>query len=435
MIKESFANYRFTDITKKNKINDRVPGNIKLNSFNVALMIMTPYLNVLIPTFLPISSPGNMFGVVITLLYIISMFKSRKMEINSNILIIIFYLMMFFIVSLFFQNFNNITIGIFINFAYYGVLSMLIVSQELSTKYVLKYIILLSLLSLINLNEFITNSRLSDTSNVVIMGYSYSFLPSVVASAIFSIYYRKGRDYLTLFGVCFNVYLLWMLFTGGTRGAVLALIFGTLLLLSSQFREGTHKTYNWILWIAVICGMLTLNFFNEIIEALYSLTSNVGLSINLINKTFIKSQASDVLNGRDMLYPLAIQGFQESPIWGQGIGNFNILYGGYPHNFILQLLFEGGLLLASPIVFVITIGFLWFLRRKSNNLDISMLIILFSTVAIPRLFVSANLWNTQSFWLLYGIVAAKLLTYRTGKKVGYAKTGTAKAFSHFNPNG
>jgi len=387
---------------------------MKLNSFIISLMIMTPYLNVFIPTILPITSPGNMFGVLVTFLFSYSIYKNGVLRINFLLFTFLFYIGTFFIISLVSQEFNSISLTIFTDFLYFGVLPMLIINQGLLYKQVLKYTILLSIIPIINFPEFLQNSRVSETSNVVLMGYSYAFLPSVIASVIYFIYFRKDRSVLLIMGYLLNIYLLWTLLTGGTRGGFVSIGFMTILLLISQFKNGKHKTYKWSLWIIFAATALVVSYFNTIVKFLYNFTADRGISINIINKTFIKSQSGSILNGRENLYPAAFEGFASSPAWGLGIGNFNINYGIYPHNLILQLLYEGGLLLTIPIIWVILVGMIWVLSKKNNNLELSMLIIFLSSVSIPRLMFSANFWNTQSFWMLFGIIITQLMDKNYG---------------------
>src|SRR5699024_8937004 len=81
--------------------------------------------------------------------------------------------------------------------------------------------------------------------------------------------------------------------------------------------------------------------------------------------------------------------------------------GSYPHNILLHLLIEGGVLLVIPFILIIISTLKTFLKPWFNNQyfdELRLLIIFLFVISLPRLMLSTYLWKIQSFWLLIFIV-------------------------------
>ena len=126
----------------------------------------------------------------------------------------------------------------------------------------------------------------------------------------------------------------------------------------------------------------------------------LDIRIYAIQKMYSGIIADNITNNRIELYKFAWKGFLSSPIWGHGIGAFAVKHGGWPHNFILQLLYEGGILLFTLVM--IPFCRIVLAVMKSNSLtttDYAMFVCLFAT-SVPKLLFSSELWKVQVFWLL-----------------------------------
>ncbi|MFB9861017.1 O-antigen ligase family protein [Salinicoccus siamensis] len=389
---------------------DSVPNNIKLNSFLLALVLTIPYLNLIFSSFASIQSPGLLFGVLTILIYAISLIRSRKYEVPIMLVLCSMVIFIFFLVSYISASYDGVVKATVLSFLYYGFFSILVSLKSLSIKHTLIYIIILSIIGIIDLNTLINSAR--TTSGTISMSYSYAFLPSICATIIFLIYYLKESNLIILIGCAFNIYLLWLVVTDGSRGALLAIAFLIVLLITNRYKKGHHKVNKWIIYILLIGILYLIVDFNNFIRSLYHFTHNYGFSLNIIDKTYSKSLEGDALNNREYIYGLAVEGIKQSPIIGHGIGSFEIKYGGYPHNLLLQLLYEGGIILTTVVLGPILYGFIWLYKKKTNNFNISMLIILLSSIGIPRLLFSANVWSRESFWLLFGLVIAHVIAKR-----------------------
>ena len=101
------------------------------------------------------------------------------------------------------------------------------------------------------------------------------------------------------------------------------------------------------------------------------------------------------------MYEAAIAGIKNAPLLGNGIEAFPAYTAySYPHNFILQLVYEGGILFC--VIPVITIAWVSYklLFSQIKDKDCQVFLILLFVQVIPRFLVSATIWKDKCFWLL-----------------------------------
>ena len=77
---------------------------------------------------------------------------------------------------------------------------------------------------------------------------------------------------------------------------------------------------------------------------------------------------NDISNGREPVYEAAIAGIKNAPLLGNGIEAFPAYTAySYPHNFILQLVYEGGILFC--VIPVITIAWVSYTVQQEKSYD------------------------------------------------------------------
>ena len=75
-------------------------------------------------------------------------------------------------------------------------------------------------------------------------------------------------------------------------------------------------------------------------------------------------------------------------------------YGTWPHNFVLQLLYEGGILMFLLVVIPLAKIVLFVLKSNAiPPIDYAMFVCLFA-ISVPKVLVTSELWTVQCFWLL-----------------------------------
>lgn len=186
------------------------------------------------------------------------------------------------------------------------------------------------------------------------------------------------------------------------RGGWVSLIVLVYLLTAKTKIKKDTKLRNRVLWNVLFLSMIVFSvfFYDGIIKVLYKITTDLDVHIYSIEKMYRGILANDVSNSRAELYQLAWKGFLASPIWGQGIGAFAVNYHTWPHNFVFQLLYEGGILLF--LLVMIPFGKIFLAVIKSNSIsstDYAMFVCLFAT-SVPKILVTSELWKVQGFWLL-----------------------------------
>ena len=95
---------------------------------------------------------------------------------------------------------------------------------------------------------------------------------------------------------------------------------------------------------------------------------------------------------RGTLYKLAWKEFLKEPLTGMGLGGYQIKYGGTPHNAILELLCEGGLLLGGPILLLILLALIRLFRLAWHDRSTRYLLLIFLTYAI-RANIGGGAWT------------------------------------------
>ena len=137
--------------------------------------------------------------------------------------------------------------------------------------------------------------------------------------------------------------------------------------------------------------------------------SDNDMQIYAVDKYLAMFSHGDVSNGRGELYADAFAGFLQSPVWGHGVGLFEQSHDGlYVHNIFLEVLYEGGVLLACIIFYPFYVYFRYLFLSPENDKTYIFFAFLFS-VGVSKLFFSGILWNVPPFWLFAGYMFQPLL--------------------------
>ena len=133
---------------------------------------------------------------------------------------------------------------------------------------------------------------------------------------------------------------------------------------------------------------------------------NVELNVPELRDTVVKIRKSSI-SARKILFYTSIKEISMNPIGGMGLFGFQMKYGTYPHNLLLEILTDFGLVLGLPTLLIITIFFIYIaLVRKLSSFEtlIRNLII----VTMPFLMVSGTFYYNQIFFLFIFYVLYKV---------------------------
>lgn len=226
----------------------------------------------------------------------------------------------------------------------------------------------------------------------------------------------KKFDYLQWYYAILAIFFSYLLFQTATRGTILGLIGGALLALGlyTLFAKNNHKKYRLVtgITIGVIILIGVLFWINR--DAKFIQNSEVLSRLAAISLEENKTQA------RGYVWPMAIKGWQERPIFGWGQENFNYIFNAnynpemWPHEqwfdrahsvFLDWLTASGAVgLLAYISLYIISIIAIW--KSTLSIAEKSVLTGLIVGYAIHNVFVFDNLASYAFFFAILGFTGS-----------------------------
>lgn len=396
--------------------NKRIKKSVCRNSLMSAIMIAYNILCVILQQILQGNILyGNVLVSIIIVLVIIFSINNGKITLSVKLMGLCAYTMLAMIISWLFINSKTEYITAFM---FYGLVGCYIGMQEVNTELVLRYLIYISFLPLCFINNLMeAHYREGLNSASLDMGISYAMMPLIFAALLHIIFYRKTSNIVIKIGYIVNTIFMIMLIARGTRGFILGLLILVILVIMNKYSkkqnniEQPHKKVRVaFLWFCVCFGLILIMYFDNIILLVSQYFSSLGIHINIFDKTerLIKRNAEGT-NGRIEIWKLAVEGIIKSPIWGHGWGIFERTTGQvYPHNIILELMYEGGILLTIPIILPLISGVYKCLAGGIRDINDYVYVILLISLCLPRLMVSASLWNIQIFWMMLAFMMSRI---------------------------
>ena len=243
----------------------------------------------------------------------------------------------------------------------------------------------------------------------VTMGTSYAILPVILAGMTH--YYLYKTDSTILDKILYIITIVYSCYFVATsyRGALLSMV--RLFVLINLFKGKDRLTARRAILIFGLVSVLILYiiFKNQIIRAFVEFLSSISIRIASLDKAFILLSEDNELHGRLDIYNAAFQGIKNSPIIGHGYATFKY-YSNYvfPHNFILEILFDLGVPIGVLIIIYIVKCFLEKARSyKKFDLEMFYFLLFALCCCIPRVLVSSECWIVISLWYMVGFVIRK----------------------------
>ena len=248
-------------------------------------------------------------------------------------------------------------------------------------------------------------------TGVVSMGTCYALLIPVLGDLVYlRFYYKKESIWIKiimLFFAAINLFYLVQMAMFGSRGPILCAVLLIMSFFVIQIGDNKRILIRKRRVLIIIIGLIFLiSSFATILQSLQTFFSTFDISLNVVDKFFRLDDAGDVTNGRESLSTMAWKGIMESPLWGNGISQFNNNTGeGYPHNFILQMLYDGGIILTLAIMAPISRSLIRKLKTVSENEFVCLMLLFFASV--PGALFSGDFWNAGTLWMFFGFVLSK----------------------------
>ena len=398
----------------------------KIDSLIVALSLMSISISATISVGLGIENNANVIVLaLIFVCYFIKIMQTKRLwlDIDYGSMGLLLMILALFGLSKFFNgNQCNYT---FIQLLFYAILPKLSMDLNFKTNYVLKYSLHLSIITVLAVNGFFEYQY--EDMNQAYMGNIYPIVTMIIIALFHFRFYRHEASKFTWICYLYNVYMTVRVIMVANRGALLCIVCAIIVLFLYKFDEEEKIKKNSVkqlIFILVAVIAILFIYYNQL-AIIQNCISFFGKVFGNVPSFFIKMERyillDDVSNGRSTINEVFYEAFKESPVWGHGMRTFssytNNLYP-YPHNFIYQYLFEGGLLFATiPIFYAVKIVFDVLLGRIESKEEYVMAAMLVCQ-CYPKLLVSTEVWQGTAIWMLitYSYICTKKIKKQKGLK-------------------
>lgn len=369
----------------------------KINCLCVALMICSRAMTHLL------YFPRSSVYVMLLALAVVLMNSARNFF-NKNKIIFSLYVVFFFLATFVLCGENSTTIEYFLYFIVFG-LSLFLMPYCFDFRWTLRFVLLIGIIllwSYLHIDYVAINTNIGgeyENVSAILMDISYKTLVFVITGLIAAVLEEKW--YMKVLALAVALPYMIISFMYGARGALLSVTVFVLLLW--LIRAKSQKVFRKRIALSIVACILVWGMFPVLISLFFSILEAYGFEARSVERLYdaVISNSSMSL-GRELLAKKAFAGIIDSPIWGNGIGSFDNFSGVYPHNMILQLLYEGGILLAFPLLFLLGKGFMTMLDMKYDSYFRFFLLMLFCS-GIIELFLSSHLWMSLFYWLFLGL--------------------------------
>lgn len=351
-----------------------------------------------------------LYIVIVGLIIVSTVFSRRSLAYSFRGYSIFFplFLLLFYAVTSIFVAPPVVSIPFFLIFT---IIAFLIPHITLVNSYLmLKSMMILPSFAILRFHDVFAS--VVDWTNRLPMDVSYGYLIPIIANIVFLwFYFKEENKFAKLVTIIFSTinflfFLNILLF--GSRGPLLCVFLLLCILWCIYIKADNLLIINKkrIMFLTVISAMLFV-FFNPILRFLNDYFVDYGLEIDALSKmVYLQETGADISNGRSSLNAITWKGIMEHPILGNGLDQYDNNNPGedYPHNFLLQILYDGGLfllLLFMPIFKRIP----KLLKNCKKNELVVFLVFFFG--AVPGALFSQDLWCIPVLWMFFGLMCTK----------------------------
>ena len=377
-----------------------------LTNLCIVLLVSSQYLAMVLGCY----SPGKTGFFTIVLAVLIVLFIARLMVnpirwVSKKFFIFAFLILASYGLTLMFcSEKTNLTvidfIGMcFIPFLFGGIL-------DFDGKTVIRWTMYTIIFAIPVFQQVFVKANAGTAYDAVSMGSSYALVPVIGASIVHFMLFRKESTFFDKIVYIANIFFLFSFVQMSYRGPLVCL--AVLVLFCAIYnisKEGKTNKNIILISALLILVVLLLIYLDEILIFVYDFLAKRNIRIAFLDKTrfLVSAGEGDLVHGRTTIWKTALEGFFESPIFGHGLATF--LYNTgivFPHNFILQFLYDGGLLLTIPLMSVIIAGIRKSIRDRKIHSSRFSFVVFAGGIAFTRGLVSAETWRIILLWLLFG---------------------------------
>lgn len=253
----------------------------------------------------------------------------------------------------------------------------------------------------------------TEWQNYMNMDASYSFLVPVIATITYLFFFYKNESnkekaVTVILSLC-NMVFCARIIVHGSRGVVFSIFCLLLFIFIIKMDEGKSGIVlrKRRLRIAAISLVLIIVSYITVFSYIYKNLQNVfGVEFYAFEKIARMGAEGDFDNGRSDIAKKALGKFVEEPIFGYGVDRAAEVTGGnYPHNFVIQILFDGGLVFFFILLVPVIYHGLLFLKSCTKD-ELTVFCALFFS-SVPGALFSQNLWMMPVLWMTFGLCFSK----------------------------
>lgn len=380
-------------------------------SLAMAILIASQYLSTVLGIYISGSESGyfTLIILVVIILSILSLIFSPTRYIYGRYALLFAIINIAYILTVFLaSNKSNLLFTDYVGmcllpFFCGGIL-------KVSYKMVLQLCMFMQIIGLPILGSLFAKSNMGTSYDAIKMSVSYAILPIIGAGVLHFFFFRKESNViekiLYIITIVFEINFITMSY----RGALAA--FGLIILAGIMFSGEENwnrkkKSVGGIILVLLLLIIIIIDS-NGFLVKIYNYLHAHNIKIAFIDKNEFLSNSDDLTHGRMEIWRAALEGFGNSPLWGHGITTFQYYTGFvFPHNIVLQFLFDGGILLTVPLMYYIVVGIIkTFKIIRNANKEKFVLLLLLICISLTRVMVSAEVWRVMLLWLLLGILSS-----------------------------
>lgn len=205
-----------------------------------------------------------------------------------------------------------------------------------------------------------------------------------------------------IFWIGMTMLSIYVILVYGSRGPLLGIFMFFIMKYGTMFlpRKDISMAKKFLVSVLIIAVMLILyiNYMN-ILLSFSSYLDAGGMSSRTIRRFLSGSASYD--NGRLELFSMT---FEKMNIIGHGpfSDQFYFGEGNYVHNFVIEILFDFGMLGGTLVLVGLIYKFVKVIKKASYSPWFEIFAVLFS-YCFGRLLFSGTFWNETNFWMLLGV--------------------------------
>lgn len=337
---------------------------------------------------------------------------SKRLSITC--IIIVSILLLFYIATLSFIGPPKIGISMFLVMVIASLLLPNII--RVNARIMIKGIMFFPFFAIFRQNRVFAS--VSSWQEVLSMETSYAFLVPIIATIGYLFFYFKEENSvqrkLTLLLSTINMVYFFQIVQYGSRGPILSvLLFLVVLYVIKTSQKGISVRHS-SLFLVIIGAIMLVFTFSTSIPFVNEALNTIGLNVHALDKIIRLSEEGDITNGREVINSITWSGIIESPFFGHGLDRFDANTGLlYPHNFILQILYDGGVLLLLVLMVPVIVCSTRILRTCSKDEYAVFVILMFSSV--PGALFSGDMWGVAGLWLFFGFILSRYFVIEEDK--------------------